>query len=87
MDIKFTGKYKSITAFEWLNIPKFAVITGPNGTGKSQLLKVIYNTIINDKQERERVEIKNETIFLHQQEIKLEEKMSLEGIYKIKRYC
>ena len=48
MDIKFTGKYKSITAFEWLNIPKFAVITGPNGTGKSQLLKVIYNTIIND---------------------------------------
>ena len=66
MDIKFTGKYKSITAFEWLNIPQFAVITGPNGTGKSQLLKLIYNTIINDQQEKEKVEIYNETIQRHE---------------------
>ena len=66
MDIKFTGKYKSITAFEWLYIPQFAVITGPNGTGKSQLLKLIYNTIINDQQEKEKVEIYNETIQRHE---------------------
>ncbi|MDJ0730187.1 MAG: AAA family ATPase [Crocosphaera sp.] len=66
MNIKFTGKYKSITAFEWLNIPKFAVITGPNGTGKSQLLELIYNTIINDRQEKERVTIENETIEGHE---------------------
>lgn len=47
MDINFTGKYKSITSFSWTNIPDFVVITGPNGTGKSQLLDLIYNTITN----------------------------------------
>jgi ABC-type ATPase involved in cell division len=47
MDINFTGKYKSITSFSWTNIPEFVVITGPNGTGKSQLLDLIYNTITN----------------------------------------
>ncbi len=41
MQIKITGPYKSITNFEWSNIPPFAVITGPNGVGKSQLLKLI----------------------------------------------
>jgi len=46
MDIKFTGKYKSLEAFEWLNIPSFVVLTGPNGTGKSQLLELINKTII-----------------------------------------
>ncbi|MDJ0844864.1 MAG: hypothetical protein QNJ08_11570 [Crocosphaera sp.] len=66
MDIKFTGKYKSITAFEWLNIPKFAVITGPNGTGKSQPLKLIYNTIIQSLQQKETVDIKNESIQRHE---------------------
>ncbi|MGK7957133.1 MAG: ATP-dependent endonuclease [Crocosphaera sp.] len=66
MDIKFTGKYKSITAFEWSDIPKFAVITGPNGTGKSQLLQLIYNTIINDREEQERVSIENEMIQGHE---------------------
>ena len=62
MDIKFAGKYKSITAFEWLNIPRFSVITGSNGTGKSQLLKLIYNTIVNHPQEKERLQVINETI-------------------------
>lgn len=62
MDIKFAGKYKSITAFEWLNIPIFSIITGSNGTDKSQLLQLIHNTIINHPHEKERLEIINETI-------------------------
>ena len=62
MNIKFEGKYKSITSFEWNDIPKFIVITGPNGTGKSQILELIYNTIINKYQTTERVEIINEAI-------------------------
>lgn len=41
MDIEFKGKYKSLTDFEWVDIPKFAIITGPNGSGKSQLLELI----------------------------------------------
>jgi ABC-type uncharacterized transport system ATPase component len=45
MEIKFEGKYKSITSFNWTEIPRFVVITGPNGTGKSQLLDLIYNSI------------------------------------------
>ena len=32
---------------EWANIPKFAVITGVNGSGKTQLLKKIYEAIQN----------------------------------------
>lgn len=62
MEIIFTSKYKSITAFEWSNIPKFVVITGPNGTGKSQLLELIYNTIINKRGTTERLQIINEEI-------------------------
>ena len=41
MDIKFDGIYKSLKTFEWNNIPNLAVLTGLNGTGKSQLLQVI----------------------------------------------
>jgi len=70
MEIKFTGKYKSITTFDWSDIPKFVVITGPNGTGKSQLLELIFNTIINKQGTTERLQIinadikPNEVIFL-----------------------
>jgi AAA15 family ATPase/GTPase len=40
MKIDFTsGSYKSIKApFSWDNIPLFSVITGENGSGKTQLL-------------------------------------------------
>lgn len=70
MEINFEGKYKSITSFNWTEIPKFVVITGPNGTGKSQLLDLIYNTITESHDTSERVSIidadikPNEIIFL-----------------------
>lgn len=66
MDIEFNEKYKSINKFEWTDIPRLAVITGPNGTGKSQLLNLIYNTIINKKGTKERVVITNENISNHE---------------------
>jgi predicted ATPase len=62
MEIKFEGKYKSITSFNWTEIPKFVVITGPNGTGKSQLLDLIYNTVTNNKETSERVSISGTVI-------------------------
>ncbi len=60
--ITFTGKYKSITSFIWNDIPNFVVITGPNGTGKSQLLDLIHNTIINKQGTAERVLISGKKI-------------------------
>ncbi len=35
------GKYKSITNLKWNNIPELVVITGRNGSGKTQLLELI----------------------------------------------
>jgi len=55
MDISFHGKFKSITSFNWLDVPSFVVITGPNGTGKSQLLELIYGTIVNTQNFSQRV--------------------------------
>lgn len=43
MNIYFKGKEKSITSFEWLNIPKLVILTGINGSGKTQLLNIIRN--------------------------------------------
>lgn len=57
MNITFTGKYKSITDFNWIDIPNFSIIIGPNGTGKSQLLDLIYNTAVNKEGTTERVSI------------------------------
>jgi len=62
MEIKFEGKYKSITSFNWTEIPKFVVITGPNGTGKSQLLDLIYNTVTNKQGTSERISISGSVI-------------------------
>ncbi|WP_026976627.1 hypothetical protein [Flavobacterium tegetincola] len=48
MEIKFEGKYKYLKSFEWANIPDLAILTGLNGTGKSQLLQIIsqgYNNL------------------------------------------
>lgn len=62
MNITFQGKYKSVTSFTWTNIPRFAIITGPNGTGKSQILELIHNTIINKRGTTERVTITDKVI-------------------------
>jgi energy-coupling factor transporter ATP-binding protein EcfA2 len=35
------GSYKSISTLTWENIPGFAVLTGKNGSGKTQLLEVL----------------------------------------------
>ncbi len=41
MNIHIEGRYKSISDLKWSDVPPFAVITGVNGTGKSQLLEII----------------------------------------------
>lgn len=41
INIRVEGRYGSLTDFEWPDVPPFAVITGVNGTGKSQLLEII----------------------------------------------
>ncbi|WP_103071833.1 ATP-binding protein [Aquimarina sediminis] len=42
MDLKISsGKYKSIGQLEWKDIPDFSVITGVNGSGKTQLLELV----------------------------------------------
>lgn len=70
MEIRFEGKYKSITNFIWRDIPNFVVLTGVNGSGKSQLLDLIYKTIINTSKIAERVNLMgkifmpNEVVYL-----------------------
>lgn len=70
MEIKYEGKYKSITSFSWSDIPNFVIITGPNGTGKTQLLDLIYNSIVRPPNTIESVSIigksfeNNEVIYL-----------------------
>lgn len=61
MNLEFKGNYKCITPFNWINIPRFSVITGPNGTGKSQLLELIFDSITNNPNNRQRVIIEGET--------------------------
>lgn len=42
ISLKLTTRYKSLQeGFEWNDIPPFAVITGVNDVGKTQLLEVI----------------------------------------------
>lgn len=45
MDIIFEGKFKSLTSFDWRDIPKLAIITGVNGVGKTQFLNALYHKI------------------------------------------
>jgi energy-coupling factor transporter ATP-binding protein EcfA2 len=47
MDIRVaSGSYKSIDeAVRWPDVPRFAVLTGENGAGKTQLLRSIYEAL------------------------------------------
>lgn len=46
MDLELTkGSYKSIKSLKWANIPNFAVVTGRNGSGKTQLLELIHHEL------------------------------------------
>lgn len=49
MKIEFTGRYKSITRFESDEMKEFVVVTGKNGSGKSQLIEAIQKKLTNDK--------------------------------------
>lgn len=50
MNLKFTGKYKSLTPFELNNLSELTIITGLNGSGKSQLLQLISSSYNNYNQ-------------------------------------
>jgi len=57
MNINFKGVYKSLTDFEWNDVPLLSVITGPNGAGKTQLLELVYKTLTKDINTRFKAEI------------------------------
>jgi recombinational DNA repair ATPase RecF len=47
--IHIEGQHRSISDFQWPDVPPLAVLTGVNGTGKTQLLEVIaasYNALL-----------------------------------------
>jgi len=49
MEIELTkGTYKSIKSLKWDNIPNFVVVTGKNGSGKTQLLELINHQLGTD---------------------------------------
>lgn len=60
MELEFQGTYKSLTDFNWNDIPLLSVITGPNGSGKTQLLELLYDTITDNQSQRQRIKITGE---------------------------
>ena len=44
VNIHIEGQYGSISDLKWLEVPPFAVLTGVNGAGKTQLLEVLAHT-------------------------------------------
>ncbi len=56
MDIELIkGDYKSIKSLKWDDIPDFVVITGKNGSGKTQLLELIHYELGSDQQHKNNV--------------------------------
>jgi AAA15 family ATPase/GTPase len=45
MDISFSGTYRSLDSFIVEGLPKFCIITGLNGTGKTQFLELVQSLI------------------------------------------
>jgi ABC-type molybdenum transport system ATPase subunit/photorepair protein PhrA len=60
MDLILTNKYKVLQPFEWRDVPSFAVVTGVNGTGKSQLLEIVHASVINSRGITARIQVENE---------------------------
>ena len=56
MDIELTkGTYKSIKSLKWDNIPDFVVVTGKNGSGKTQLLELINHQLGTDQNHKNNI--------------------------------
>lgn len=56
MDISLThGSYKSIKPFQWPEIPEFAVLTGKNGSGKTQLLELLAHHLASSPEELQNI--------------------------------
>lgn len=43
--LRLKDQYQALSAFEWEEIPRLAIITGMNGVGKTQLLELIAATL------------------------------------------
>ncbi|MEW8072820.1 MAG: AAA family ATPase [Candidatus Thiodiazotropha sp.] len=56
MDIELIkGDYKSIKSLKWAEIPDFVVVTGKNGSGKTQLLELIHYELGTEQQHKNNV--------------------------------
>ena len=56
MDIELVnGNYKSINSLKWTDIPDFVVVTGKNGSGKTQLLELIHHQLGTDQNHKNNI--------------------------------
>jgi energy-coupling factor transporter ATP-binding protein EcfA2 len=56
MDIELIkGDYKSIKSLKWVDIPDFVVVTGKNGSGKTQLLELIHYELGSEQEHKNNV--------------------------------
>ena len=49
MKISIIKKYKGLTPFETPDLPDFVILTGKNGSGKSQFLELLNIKLLNFK--------------------------------------
>lgn len=82
MDLTFTGNYKSLTDFKWSEIPKLVVITGPNGSGKTQLLELIHEAITTLKEHNWRLDFGDE-VYDHNEVIYLKGDWGVVNVPKV----
>jgi energy-coupling factor transporter ATP-binding protein EcfA2 len=56
MDFELTsGQYKSIKSLQWKEIPEFVVVTGKNGSGKTQLLELLNHHFGTEQQHKNNI--------------------------------
>lgn len=62
MEITIRKKFKAINPFQLSNLPDLVVLTGENGTGKTQLLEYLYyGSRLNDNGELAQLPDENNT--------------------------